>query len=400
MQGKENHFFTISIINPGQIKYINNFGFSEIQLWENNLAAVQVSTFKLTTPLISPAPEPMLDWENVLTDIYKFALTNPTTKQQIINFLFTKNYPDPLAGVDLTGCQRSELLNKSRGTGSNQLSSGKGEFADYQNWTSLHASSDGNCFLNSFSTYLIGNESLAIRLRVKLCLWLMQNLAYVEIIGIKDSSGRVIGQKDQVASLIDKLAINENGGINWPLAENGQWIMTDDAKYFSFILSRPLRVLYRPLAEHFDTKKDYADFVTRTGGWASLNYNDTDTDYTHSEIWTICHVSGNHFEPLIAPTPELIEAKTPLNEAFRVLNQGIEGILQGDTDQSDYLESGDFAAELAKLDLTTYQAEINKKLNLTLQKLGINNEAEANLAQPAIKNAFDHLKRILAAYAG
>jgi len=37
----------------------------------------------------------------------------------------------------------------------------------------LNATGDGNCFFNSFSIYLVGDESLATRLRVAVCLGLL-----------------------------------------------------------------------------------------------------------------------------------------------------------------------------------------------------------------------------------
>lgn len=347
-----------------------------------------------------------IDWETILNEIYLFALTKQPSEATIQQFLHTKNYPNPLEGIDLQGWERIKLLKLRQGTATSQLTSGKGDFADYQNWTALYSPGDGNCFLNSLSIFLVGNVSLATRLRAALCLFLMNNLDYVETIYSKDSYGNIISQKTHAQSLFYKLTENEGH----PLAKSSTWLATDDAKYFSLLLSRPLRILYRPTnkeltilygATNPQLNQLIKQFKTNGGGWGKLEYIDYDLNYLYDETWTICHVSGNHFEPLVSPTPEKIEPNTPFYRVFISLEKFLPDLLNGSNDRVISLEDGSYEVDIkndTSLDETTKKTKVKEKIRQIFSKVGITSDAEYNLANSGIKKLVTNLKKLMKPY--
>jgi hypothetical protein len=114
-------------------------------------------------------------------------------------------------GVDLKGAPKSILTKLSNGKieALSQLNHDHKVYK-YKDYVTLSSVGDGNCFLNSFSVLLTGREkdiSLALPLRVKLCLSLMSEPDIF--------FGKQENEKKQLASLKEKL-VGEYG-----FAKNG-----------------------------------------------------------------------------------------------------------------------------------------------------------------------------------
>ncbi|CAI2187110.1 19478_t:CDS:2, partial [Funneliformis geosporum] len=115
----------------------------------------------------------------ILWDIKKFFEKNPTTLQEVKNFLAEKNYPDPMEEINLEGAPMKELRKLNQQGKVPRLSEDTTEALLYENFIQLNAVGDGNCFLNSYSVFLTGRErdtSYALPLRVKMCLELMTKI--------------------------------------------------------------------------------------------------------------------------------------------------------------------------------------------------------------------------------
>jgi len=90
----------------------------------------------------------------------------------------------------------------------------------------------------------------------------------------------------------------------------GDWLAGDDIAYMCGILSRPITLLYRPDTTSWDKTKDAYKEVTKTGGFAIVEYpakgaNPFGTPVisgittTKTPEFAIYHVNDNHFVPLI-----------------------------------------------------------------------------------------------------
>src|SRR4051812_17246425 len=101
--------------------------------------------------------------------------TNPQTLQEVKDWIRGKNL-DPLAGINLAGVGIEELKRISNSGPVSGLD-GVTETFEYKDYVQLPAAGDGNCFLHSFSVFLVGRSDvdLTLRLRVALCLELMTN---------------------------------------------------------------------------------------------------------------------------------------------------------------------------------------------------------------------------------
>ncbi|CAJ0832357.1 2735_t:CDS:2 [Entrophospora sp. SA101] len=101
----------------------------------------------------------------------------PLKKLDIKDFLNEENYPDPLDKVNLDGKSDKDLkttfAGKEEASVNSELAKTTDSAKKYQAYTALQSTGNGNCFLNSFSILLNGDEALATRLRAKLCLELM-----------------------------------------------------------------------------------------------------------------------------------------------------------------------------------------------------------------------------------
>jgi hypothetical protein len=140
-----------------------------------------------------------------------------------------------LAGVDLKGASIDILRNipdSDKVSGLGTLPNTNPAF-QYRDYVQLSAVGDGNCFLNSFSVFLTGknrDSSLALPLRVKVCLELMTNTD--EFIG---------GNENQQLEEL-KLRLkgdDKNGGF----AKNGDSLENYDIIFMSPILKRNITLV-------------------------------------------------------------------------------------------------------------------------------------------------------------
>lgn len=244
------------------------------------------------------------DWKDALNEISAF-FTNekPTTLKEIKEFLDEENYPNPIDGVDLNGKTNADLKTafsgKEDSTVNGELPNATGSAAQYKNYIPVQSSKDGNCFLNSFSILLNGDETLATQLRVKLCLELM--------------SGKWVdgSEADKVKEITEKLTNRTIDGKSCSLTKPGDWLAGDDIAYMVGILDRPIALIYRPDTTNWDKTKDAYKEVNKNGGFAIVEYPVKGSNpfgkpsvtgiKTPSKTpeWSIYHVNNNHFVPLI-----------------------------------------------------------------------------------------------------
>ena len=243
-----------------------------------NDSAITVPNPSVPNPSNTPKPDipPTNKWEKILWEIEKFLNTNPTKFQEIKDWLKTKNYPDPLAGADLKGAEKSVL----KGLPDSGKVVGLEKFPTtepYKDYVQLSAAGDGNCFLNSFSVFLTGKNgdtSWALPLRVKICLEILTNPN--KFLG-GDENSQLIDLKEQLI-----------GGRGF--AKNGTWLENSDIIHMAWILKRNITVVtYVP-----------ASSVAVLGEFGAWNTEQLLTDFTpaYSENWVIYN-SGGHFQPLI-----------------------------------------------------------------------------------------------------
>jgi len=69
------------------------------------------------------------------------------------------------------------------------------------------------------------------------------------------------------------------------LAKKGEWLATDDIGFFSDMLERPIRVLYKPRQTQFKDTNAFLEFNKITGGWGKLEYYEPDTKNYESDNW-------------------------------------------------------------------------------------------------------------------
>lgn len=256
-----------------------------------------VNSLKRSTKIVT-------DWKDVLTEIGNFfADKKPTTLKQIEEFLEEENYPNPLEGVDLGGKSDSDLktafVSKEDATVNGELPNAKDYAEKYKDYTALQSSKDGNCFLNSFSILLNGDEALVTKLRVKLCLELM--------------SGKWVDgtEADKVKEITEKLTNRIIDSQSCALTKPGDWLAGDDIAYMVGILDRPITLIYRPVTTDWDKDADAFKEVEKTGGFAVVEYPIKGANPlgkpsitgmgtpSKTPEWSIYHVNNNHFVPLI-----------------------------------------------------------------------------------------------------
>src|ERR1043165_2811673 len=143
------------------------------------------------------AAEPGLssDWETMLKEVNDFfkdvkIKTDPSTGAKSIEsgvksfvdikkFLTDreKTWAKPMDGIILTGAEPNELLVNLRhnldGGAKNMVRQAQGVAKKYSDYEALYSTPNGNCFFNAFSLLLYGNETLATRLRLAMCLGVM-----------------------------------------------------------------------------------------------------------------------------------------------------------------------------------------------------------------------------------
>ncbi|KLL04144.1 MAG: hypothetical protein MRERV_27c036, partial [Mycoplasmataceae bacterium RV_VA103A] len=236
----------------------------------------------------TPGPQtpPTNKWERILWEVKNFLHTNPTTLQEIKDWVNAKNYPDPLEGVDLKGASMDTLkglpdrgpvpdLGKAVPTGAAYK---------YKNYVLLNAVGDGNCFLNSFSVFLTGKDndtSLALPLRAKLCIEFMAD-------------------PDKYVSGIEQLKEKLNGSHGFAI--NTRWLENGDIAYMKTILKRQIVLL--SASPNWET--DYP-YLKDNNGISLAEYPSNDTpdqiiEYnklTYKDHPFIIYNSGGHFQPLI-----------------------------------------------------------------------------------------------------
>jgi hypothetical protein len=208
-----------------------------------------------------------------------------------------------LDGVDLDGKTAADLRTKLVGNEDKavetELPKTKDYASKYQDYVPFQSSKDGNCFLNSFSILLNGDETLVTKLRVKLCLELMSG---------KWTDGSEI---DKVKEITEKLTTRVVESQDCALTKVGDWLVGNDIAYMCGILSRPVTLIYQPNTSGWDKAKDAYKEVNKTGGFAVVEYPDKGKNPfgtpTISGITTIrtpeyviYHVGGNHFVPLVS----------------------------------------------------------------------------------------------------
>jgi len=228
-----------------------------------------------TTPPTGPTTPPTNKWEKILWEIEKFISINPTSLQKIKDWVIIQNYPNSLAGVDLEGAEWEiikKLPDNGKIEGLEKKVSADSPVLKYKDWVRLPSVEDGNCFLNSFSVLLTGKNadtSLALPLRVKICLEIMNN-PNVFLGG---------GETEKFEELKTKL-VGSHG-----FAKNGKWLENRDISYLSLILDRSITLIsVLPGSEKFVDKDKigilHADVLSHRREWVIYN-------------------SGEHFEPLI-----------------------------------------------------------------------------------------------------
>ena len=225
------------------------------------------------------------DWKKeVLKKIYDFFITQPQNWVSVRKWLIVNNvWPDPLEGIDLLGQPREILLTLSQDQVAKKEIAEKalGDAEQWKDYVPLTASEDGNCFMNAFSILLVGDESLATRLRVKLCLELLTNPNYLG------------GSEQQRLAELNYKIVN--------ISSDGSWREIGDIAYMSRILKRPIRMVYKA------TSYESIQASQSTGGFLLSEYVDTEgnIDYITTDFWTIYHRTENHFVPLIGQGDEL-----------------------------------------------------------------------------------------------
>ena len=206
-------------------------------------------------------------WERNLAEVRNhFITTNPSSLQEIKDWLVSKSYPQPLEGIELN--PSDENLRKIKSSLSPLLAKQGGKWEKY---IQLQASGDGNCFVNSFSVLLTGknlDKSLSIRLKLAMCWEIIYNLE------------RYYGEKEntkQVNWIKEKL-------IDEGFATNGEWLENYHGLFLANILKRKIVVI--------------SVDISNRGTWNAVPFSPLDNQYP--EPFFIFN-SGGHFQPLLRP---------------------------------------------------------------------------------------------------
>ena len=241
-----------------------------------------------TPPQPRPDVRPSNQWEGILWDIRKFLETNPTSVQEIKDWVKEKKFPDPIkeAKIKLEGAPAEDLEKIPRKGSVPGIEEANEKTKKYKDWVQLSAVGDGNCFLNSFSVLLTGNAndtSLAMPLKVKLCLDYISNKGFTS-----DAS-----DNRPLESVKDTLV--GSGGF----AKPGAWLDIGDIFYVALVLQRPLAVIGK-----WPNDPAFGEMSGKLGTYEvpegitlshPINWN-----ATYKERWVIYN-SGGHFQPLILP---------------------------------------------------------------------------------------------------
>ncbi|MCE8167788.1 MAG: hypothetical protein I3273_07770 [Candidatus Moeniiplasma glomeromycotorum] len=226
-------------------------------------------------PNPNPSPTPPTNkWEKVLGEIKSFINGNPSSSQEVKDWIQNKNY-NPLSGVNLAGVGIEELKKISDSgpvSGLDQVP----ETVKYKEYVQLPAAGDGNCFLHSFSVFLTGQSDidLTLRLRVALCLELMTNPEKY-FSGLTNDKSKIQAVKNEISKE--------------RIAENTRWLSSDITKYLAHVLKRPIvSIIKSKFLAPFQVY-DYPNSETGEG---------SDFTPTYSEKWVVYN-SGGHFQPLI-----------------------------------------------------------------------------------------------------
>ncbi|RHZ37154.1 hypothetical protein [endosymbiont GvMRE of Glomus versiforme] len=265
-----------------------------------------------STPPLSPLPSrpstPVLtlkaDWNQILQEIYNFFNINWTrTLEEIQNKAqqILDTYGDPLAGLDLNGANPTELTPSKIGQDAiakTELETIKGLGERFSKYTVLKAGMDGNCYLNSFSILLSGEDyKWAVPLRVKLCLELMSNKKLS--LGFTD--------QEKAAWITDKM-LRDKGvedypndpNIVFPLAKDKTYMPLDDLSYFAYFLHRPVVLIYP--AQGVATNNPDA---IQSGGFLWTKYPSVDLEGLNiwfKEPFFIYRLKDiQHYVPLVRP---------------------------------------------------------------------------------------------------
>jgi|SRR5215208_1762892 len=143
-------------------------------------------------------------------------------------------------GIMLDGNDPQDLLVKLRHNldrnAKNELRQAQGVAKKYSDYEALASSPNGNCFFNAFSLLLYGNESLATRLRLAMCL------------GVMDTSDKGLSGFNAIGGgvmpTIDVDEINRKlPGMSSAGTYKG-WAEIQDIAYVSQLIKRPIKVLY------------------------------------------------------------------------------------------------------------------------------------------------------------
>ena len=223
-------------------------------------------------PSTPPSSPPTNKWEKNLREIKRFLDTNPQTLQEVKDWVKRKSL-DPLAGINLAGIG-IEKLKKMSDYGPVPGLNGVPETVEYEDCVQLPAAGDGNCFLHSFSVFLVGRSDvdLTLRLRVALCLELMTNPE--RYFHSTTDEKKIVSIKDEIS----------REGIT----ENRRWLNSDIIKYLAYALKRPIVSIIKSKFYKFQVY-DYPNSQTGEG---------SDFIPVYPEKWVVYN-SGGHYQPLI-----------------------------------------------------------------------------------------------------
>jgi len=232
-----------------------------------------------TTPPTGPTTPPtgpttLSKWEIVLNEINTFINSDLQNLQEIKNWINQKNC-NPLEGINLAGV--GDDLKKIRDCGPIENIKNDPNCFYYKDWVQLPVAGDGNCFLHSFSVFLLGKSDieLTLKLRIAICLELMTN---------PDKYFDSNNEKKKIESIKKEIKKER-------IAENKQWLNSDITKYLAHVLKRPIFSI---------TKKENNNPPFQVYKYPNSNTGEgNDFVLQYLEPWVIYNDGGIHFQPLI-----------------------------------------------------------------------------------------------------
>ncbi|WP_147411605.1 hypothetical protein [endosymbiont GvMRE of Glomus versiforme] len=290
-------------------KYLNDANdLEELRIRKNNIISIINSLEKkpILPKSFSKAPYESNDnlhknrkeWKTVLYEIENFLGNNPKSLQEIKEWILKKEY-QPLEGIDLRGIEIDRLrLQTNYGVISglvNLTTSGSLEDFNlakkYKDYVKLSVAADGNCFLHTFSMFLTGesNVDITIRLRVALCLEIMDNAEIYFKSQLNENDEEIINDL--------KNTIRQE-----EITQNRKWLSSEIIKYLASVLKRPLVSINRYSFNDTHGKKwtqmQFYVFPNDIEKYRSASRFDSIPD-KYSEEWVVYN-SGMHFQPLIS----------------------------------------------------------------------------------------------------